>query len=266
MNVKGCGPGWLIARAVVVTLVGCPVGWSAIVADPASRSGVWEATETIDGATVHFRLNVTIRTNAQRPDGTFELRDMSGWLFSTGSSGASRPNEPFLAGFDLVCAFYGKEAELKDEQLSGSCQENTRWNRIAGVFGWKGETVSLLLVGPWGDVNILFRRIPIDTRSLVDGDWQGTSDLVPRRSLLHFRTNFERQHVLTLDNWDPREGSWGLLLHRGFSADDQTISFTNGQSISHSAFQGTLSPDKQRFTGHYSGGQFAADSFVRLKR
>jgi len=75
MNVKGCGPGWLIARAVVVTLVGCPVGWSAMVADPASRSGVWEATETIDGATVHFRLNVTIRTNAQRPDGTFEFEN-----------------------------------------------------------------------------------------------------------------------------------------------------------------------------------------------
>jgi len=265
MNVNGCHLGWLIASAVVVTLMGCPVGWSAIVADPASRSGVWEATETIDGTTVHFRLNVAIRTNARLPDGTFELREVSAWLFSTGSSGASRPNEPFPAGFHRVCALDGKEAELKDEQLSGSCHENTRWNRVAGMFGWKGEIVSLLLVGQWGDVNILFRRIPIDSRSVADGDWQGTSDIARRHSVLRFRTNMESEHVLTLDNWDSGEGCWGLMLHRGFSADDQTISFSNGQQISHSGFQGTLSPDKQRFTGHYSGGHFAADSFVRLK-
>jgi len=56
MNLTGCGAAGLIARAVLVMLFAYSACYSAIVVDPASRSGVWEATETIDGGTIHFSL------------------------------------------------------------------------------------------------------------------------------------------------------------------------------------------------------------------
>lgn len=270
--------------SLVTLMVCCSAGFAATIADPASRSGVWEATENIAGSTVHFRLNVFLRTDRKKPDGTFELRGISARLFSTSipdASGAARIEKPLSSGLLPICDLDG-QGELVGDQLSGPCRETGRWRRVEGTFDSKGETVRLLLIGDLGDISITFDRIPIDNRSLVDGYWRGTADSNPRNTVLQFRTDSVGEHIVTFDGWVLRrvgfpaftvvEAFWGLMNR--FNADGDTVKFQNEPSIPYSEFVGKVTPDKQRISGHYSGREFgeasgrefAADTFERIKQ
>jgi len=249
----------------LVTLMGCcSTGFAGTIADPASRSGVWEATENIAGATVHLRLNVFLRTDRKKPDATFELHGISARLFSTAipdTSSAARTEKPLYSGLLPICDLDG-QGELLGDQLGGPCRETGQWRRLDGTFDSKGETVSLLLIGTSGDVSISFHRIAIDSRSSVDGEWRGTADSIQRNTVLHFRTDSVGEHILTLDGWILRavgfpkfrvvEGFW-CLMNR-FSVDDATVTFLNEPSIPLSEFVGKLTPDKERIGGQLFWG------------
>jgi hypothetical protein len=256
-------------------LISTSVGVSAKITDPASRSGVWEATENIAGVTVHFRLNVLLRTGPMKSDGTFELRYLSARLFSSaipGTAGTTRSEKAPSLGLLPICDLEGR-GELLGDQLTGTCRETDSWRRIEGTVDSKDATVILLLIGDSGNVSATFHRMPIDVRSSVDGDWQGTADLNPRHTILHFRTNFAGERIVTFDGWIFRlagfpkvpflERFWGLMSR--FSVDDDTVKFQNEASIPYSEFVGKLSGDKQQITGHYTGRDFAENTFVRTK-
>jgi hypothetical protein len=259
MNLSGCGSGHLIARAGLIMLIGGSVGWTATITDPASRSGVWEATETIDGATAHFLLNIVLLTDDTEQVGTFGLRGITATVTSElGAIGPVGLPDDLL---HPICSLQGSEIQMTEHDLSGSCRESsTWWDEMFITLRQKGEGADVLVLGKLRRLSLTFRRIPIDDRSVLDGDRSGTSDLISRHSTLHFRKG-----ALTLDTWGSGQGCWGCMLG-GSRLDGDTVTFMTVPSIKHSMFVGKLSPDKQRITGRYSGGAFAGNTFVRMKQ
>jgi len=197
-------------------------GLATSLADPAGRSGVWEAIEAINGTSVHFRLYVALLTDGKEPDGTFQVRRISVRLFSSGISVASalgRSETPFLAGLGLKCDLDGETSELVSDQLSGPCRGTRHRPRFVGIFDVKGESVSVLLIGDDVAMPIQFHRIPIDSGSTLAGDWYGSSDLAPRESTLRFRVGFDGTLILTLDSWSSEHGCWGWEMAVGSTSD-----------------------------------------------
>jgi hypothetical protein len=234
---------------IAVLMVG--FGLATTLADPAGRSGVWEAIETISGASIHFRLYVALLTDGKAPDGTFRVRQISARLLA--------------AGVFLNCDLDGETSELVSVQLSGPCRGNRNRLRLVGTFDVKDESISVLLIGDDVAMPIQFHRIPIDSGSTLAGDWYGSSDLAPRESTLRFRVGFDGTLILTLDSWSSEHGCWGWEMAVGSTSEDN-VSFHMTATIEQSAFYGTLSPDKRQIDGNYSGGQFASDQYARLEK
>jgi hypothetical protein len=69
-TVQSCLPVKSVAWAVT-PITCCSAGFTASISDPASKSGVWEANETVDGVDFHFLLNVALATSNKQPDSTY---------------------------------------------------------------------------------------------------------------------------------------------------------------------------------------------------
>jgi hypothetical protein len=258
-----CSPSCITAIVHISTLM-AGSGLTTNLADPAGHSGVWEAIETINGHSAYFRLHVGLLTDGMDPDGTFHVRHMSVRLLAAGMS--ETPFIPwsgttFLGWLQPKCDLEGETSELVGDRLTGSCRGSHNQLRFIGTFDVKGE-IGVLLTGDDVAIPIQFRWIPIDGRSILAGDWYGSSDLAPRKSVLHFRSGFDGALILTVDSWSRENGAWGWEMAVGQS-DDNTVLFHRA-SIEQSSFYGSLSPDKRQISGQYSGGQFASDKFTRI--
>ena len=256
---KSFRPMRLVVWAVSLGIC-CPGSFAATIADPAGRTGVWEATDTIEGVSVRFLLSVTIYTDGSERDRTFGIRGIAANLTSELAAIG-----PVGLPDDLnypICSPHDSEIQLTADDLRASCKESSSkwWDEIFVTFKQNGEEAHVLALGKLRRLSLSFRRIPIDDSSILNGDWGGSSDLISRHSILHFRKG-----VLTLDVWGSGQGCWGCILG-GSGLDGDRVTFSSAPSVEHSAFVGKLSPDKQQISGHYSGGDFAGNVFVRMKR
>jgi len=203
-------------------------------------------------------LNVVLFTGDTEKTDTFGLRGITATLSSTLTTTLVPLPDDLV---DPICSVHDDELHMADDYLIGSCRESSSWwDQIVITPSGKRENVTVLLLGKRRRLSLSFRRIPIDSASPLDGDWNGTSDLGLRHSLLHFRGG-----VMTFDVWGSGQGCWGRMSG-GLRLNEDNVMFSNTPSIKHSMFVGKLSPDKQEITCQHSCGDFAGRKFFRLKQ
>jgi hypothetical protein len=241
-------------RPVALFLLGCSVSLAASVKDPLLRSGVWQATVTINERPVTLLLSLQIEAIREAPDGTFAVSDARGKIsspdFGRGPSG-------------IGCFLLKQDVALDDRHVWATCTNISDQTKITllGDFDPDGRGIAAVLTHS-GTIPVHFERIPIDDASPLDGEWAGQTERGGRESMLHMRTS-NGAPVATLDRWYLHGGSWGSLLN--LQAGRGGITFTPSGTCC-AWFYGQLSRDSQQITGYYSSGQFSSSTFVRVPK
>lgn len=241
-------------RPAALFLLGCCASFAADIKDPLLRSGVWQATATINQRPVTLLLSLQIEATGQSKDGSFTVSNAWGRIssadFARGPSG-------------IGCFLLKEDVALDDQHLWATCTNISDQTKITllGNFDADGQGLTAVLTRS-GTIPAHFERIPIDETSPLDGKWAGEVEKDGRESTLHMRT-FNGIPVATLDRWYGHGGSWGWLLD--LSAGRGKFTFTPRGTCC-AWFYGEIGPDARQITGGYSGGQFASSTFVRVPR
>jgi hypothetical protein len=239
-------------RPAALFFLGCCASFAADIKDPLLRSGVWQATATIDQHPVTLLLSLQIEATGESHDGVFTVSKAWGRIssadFGRGPSG-------------IGCFLLKENVALDDQHVWATCTNISDQTKITllGDFDADGQGVTAVLTRS-GTIHAHFERIPIDETSPLDGEWAGEPERGGRESTLHMRA-FNGAPVATLDRWYLHGGTWGWLLD--LSAGRGHTTFTPSGTCC-AWFYGEIRPDAQQITGGYSGGQFSSSTFVRV--
>lgn len=237
-------------------------------ADPQSRSGVWEGVITDSSREdANARLFLMIETEGKAADGTFRITSLSGQIRRV-SLGRPQPLNHGYCNLD--------DLKLTQNELSGTCFPGWRptvepARPVALDFEVTYQSDGAILVGKLSRGTEIFpirlHRLHQDLSS-ADGNWVAAAGdrwgaSTGTAAVLHIATGIDGSQIATADYLDAIHATWGLEFIVAGQPDPQSVFLIEGHGKG-SQFHGKVSADKTKMTGQAAGGQFLPSTLTRI--